>query len=345
MAKSYRNTLYILTAVWPNTRDNHAGMYHLARSIRERAPWKVRIVKIPTRWLYVMFWVYRLYIIVIALGLRLRVRKNDTVWLMEYLLRTVQQSDAAAILKGHCNVIGTAHLVGKRLDKHYSRSSMLRRIGNLDRLYVLGNSLRDYFLQRGANPELVHTTFHYVDDDYYTPGAPTSDTGRLRAIAMGNMERDFDTLYEIVRLSPEIDFTICLGMNKTDRFDSFPNVRTVGFVPEEELRSLMQEADVSLNTMYDTIGSNVITTSLACGLPVVASRVGSIADYVTEGKEGIFFDTALEGADALARLDRDRPLVREMSASARRKAQSMSISNFINALGRDLSDMTTNRNS
>lgn len=55
-----------------------------------------------------------------------------------------------------------------------------------------------------------------------------------------------------------------------------PNLKIFGYVAEDELLSLMQTSDISLNLMKDTIGSNVITTSLACGLVVVASNVDQL---------------------------------------------------------------------
>ena len=337
--QQYSNTLYIIVAVWPNTKDNHAGMLHLAREIKRTASFPVRIFSIPTYHLRYLFWFYCLVMDLIAMWLRFRVKPGDTVWLMEYLMRTMQQSGAAKILKGKACVIATAHLVPKRLSRHYSDRSLKRRIRPLDRLYVLGTSLCDYFISRGIAPEKVKSTFHYVDTEYYTPGGVAAGE-RLKVIAMGNMERDFDTLKEIIRQSPEVDFTVCLGMLGTDAFNHFDNVRAVGFVPEDELRRLMQEADVSLNTMYDTIGSNVITTSLACGLPVLASNVGSISDYVTDGQDGMLFESASQAVGMLRRLDKDRVLLREMSERARKKSERISVAEFVNALNSDLIELT-----
>ena len=41
----------------------------------------------------------------------------------------------------------------------------------------------------------------------------------------------------------------------------------------------MANADISPNVMEDTVGSNVIVTSLAMGLAMICSNVGSIKDY------------------------------------------------------------------
>ena len=48
---------------------------------------------------------------------------------------------------------------------------------------------------------------------------------------------------------------------------------------ESELRQHMANANISLNVMEDTVGSNVIVTSLAMGLAMICSNVGSIKDY------------------------------------------------------------------
>ena len=48
------------------------------------------------------------------------------------------------------------------------------------------------------------------------------------------------------------------------------------------MQHYMNDSDISLNVMKDTIGSNVICTSMATGLAMVVSDVGSIRDYCDE---------------------------------------------------------------
>ena len=100
-------------------------------------------------------------------------------------------------------------------------------------------------------------------------------------------------------------------------------------MPESELRNLMQSSDISLNMMNDTVGSNVITTSLASGLVVLASNVGSIADYITDGKDGFLFDNIQEALDKLGLLANDRTLLHTMKMNAVDKAKTLSINSFL----------------
>ena len=78
----------------------------------------------------------------------------------------------------------------------------------------------------------------------------------------------------------------------------------------------MQTSDISLNLMKDTIGSNVITTSLACGLVVLASNVGSIRNYIEHNKEGFLFDNNEECNSYLNNLNKDRLLLKSLKKNA-----------------------------
>lgn len=332
------NKLYIFIPDWENTSGNHAGMYYLARQIARRIPACVKVVKLPTRNLYLFFWIYRIYLDLIAMLLRLKLRKGDAVWLMEYYLRSIQQSDAARILSGKAKILATAHLCPGRIRKHYSPATICRKAKHLDRLYTLGSSLRDFYVEQGIPADKVLTSFHYVDTEFYHP-VPHTPGKRIKAIAMGNMERDDVLMRRIIELTPEVDFIICTGMRKNHNFHNLPNVEIHGYIPEEELRRLMQTADVSINPMFDTVGSNVITTSLACGLPVVATDVGSIRDYVADGHSGLLFADAADAADKLRSLDADRALLAEMGKNARRKAEEISIDRYIDHLMADIDSL------
>lgn len=322
--------VYAIVAVWGNTKDNHAGMYYLAKRLKEAFGNKFVVVPTPTKGSRFIHGIYRLYNYLIGLWLSIVLRRNDKVFLMEYLLSETEQSDIARMSHKKCSVRGIAHLVPARLDKEYTHDQMLQRIGYLDRLYVLGSSLKQHFVRKGVSSEKISVTYHYVDTDYYRPANPPLADSKISVICMGNMERDYDTLLQIVTNCPTIRFIICKGSAPfPDIFNSLPNVELHGFMPEDKLRHLMQQSNISLNVMHDTIGSNVITTSLACGLAVVASNVGSISDYITDGTDGLLFDNTSECIKALQRLASDTELLQSMQTNARVKAEQISLQNFI----------------
>lgn len=320
--------VYAVVAVWGNTKNNHAGMYYLARQLKKKFEKDFVLIPTPTKGSRFLYRFYRLYNVLIGLWLRTRVKKDDIVFLMEYLLSETEQADIARMLYGRCNVRGIAHLVPRRIEKEYNNKNLLMHVSYLDKLYVLGHSLRDYFIEKGISASKVITTFHYVDMDYYQPILKTNR--KLIVICMGSMERDYQMLLQIVRDCRNVEFRICAGRSMfPSDFYQLDHVKMFGFIDEQELLELMQSSDISLNVMKDTIGSNVITTSLACGLVVVASKVGSIGDYVKDGENGLLFETSEECVQQLNSLNLDRKKLGCMKQSARASSVRLSLNEFV----------------
>ena len=79
------------------------------------------------------------------------------------------------------------------------------------------------------------------------------------------------------------------------------NVRTTGWVPEDEMNRLVGACDVVLNLRYPTVGesSGTLLRALSMGLPVIVSDVGSFREYpddvvlkvpVDEHEEDLLFE-------------------------------------------------------
>ena len=226
------------------------------------------------------------YIFLIALLLKCKTTNNDYIFLMEYLARSCFQDKLARIIKflGVKGVtIGLVHLAASHLMEIYHSTDVIKRkMDAIDKCVVFGSSLA-YFFKKEVGYKNVITTFHYVDTSYYKPKNESRKELPLRVLCLGNIKRDFSALRNLINRLPNIHFDICQGvMNLHAYFDDCSNVSLYGFVSESELLELMQSNDVCLSIMTDTVGSNVITTSLATGLILVVSDVGSIRDYCTE---------------------------------------------------------------
>ena len=198
---------------------------------------------------------------------------------------TRNQRLTAYILKlfcRHSKICGLAHLTPIDMNIFFpTNEKLLSWTNKVDAIITLGSSLSSYLRDRGVNN--VITSFHYVDMNYYKP-TRVYNNDRLKAIIMGGMQRNMEDLKYVVDNCPEIDFFLCKGRSKKDTTDleSSSNLQVLGYMSEDELKQMMDKSDISLNMMYDTIGSNVITTSLSMGLVMIVSDVGSIRDYCKE---------------------------------------------------------------
>lgn len=322
--------IYIIYFDWPNTSGNHAGMSYLARELSEEFS-EVEIVEM-FNFKYKYFRVINLlYSIYLAIKLRILLGKNDKIILFEYLAKSCFQDVIAkmlSILRNRSTVFGLVHLSGNHLMEIYgSKGTIIRKLRPLNDIIVFGSSLKDFFVELGFDNVL--TVFHYVDTNYYKPSLSLKNkSSKINILCLGNIKRDFSKLRNIIIKSPESQFNICQGVKDLSQyFNDLSNVKLYGFMMESELLDIMQFNDASLSIMEDTIGSNVITTSLATGLIPIVSDVGSIRDYCTE-KESFLCVSENDFIEAIEQIKNNDYLLRDMSASARARSLSFSLSNF-----------------
>ena len=292
--------VYLISQDWINTSNNHAGIKYLCNQLADRYPLCYKSIYFPdysegkirgcklrnVANVIVQRLQHKQKEKEVLRYLYANIKDGDVVFVMEYMEKSYEMFSFVRILRAkypNLKIYCMAHLVPAKLNKQFhSNKELLAWCQPIDKLFTLGNSLTLYFQSRGVNPEKIKTTFHYVDDYYFKQG-DIYPSDNLTVIAMGNQVRNIALLKQIVDLSPQFHFIICQGMeDMSELFKTNRNVELIPFVSETELINFMEQSDISLNVMEDTIGSNVIVTSLAMGLAMICSDVGSIRDYCNE---------------------------------------------------------------
>ena len=343
---------YLIVQEWENTKDNHAGMKHMCDLLVEHYPENYKeIVKSAPEQMHrrsnrifaKLFYSFdrKKYISQIREQYRqdyLRICKpmfenlktDDEVFLLEYNLDEAPQYDLAVYIKNNfpnVKIYALSHLTPSNIKIKNIEKNILEWDKVIDKELTLGTSLSSYFEYLGIPRSKISTGFHYVDLDYYHPQNTIQKKDRLTVIALGNMQRDYSLLSSVVKNCPNVNWIICGGVRDlTGVFPQGDNVVIKGFMSEEELRYQMEISDVSINVMTDTVGSNVITTSLSMGLGLIVTDVGSIRDYCTE-ENALFCDNSVESICAAVRKLVDSPeLVERMKSNSLAVSKRLSIS-------------------
>ncbi|HEY41338.1 MAG TPA: glycosyltransferase family 1 protein [Dehalococcoidia bacterium] len=96
-------------------------------------------------------------------------------------------------------------------------------------------------------------------------------------------------------------------------------VHITGYIPDEHLVAAYRQAEMFvLPSIFEPFGMTALE-SMACGRPVVASRLGGIREVVTSEESGLLVDPAdpAEFSTAIIRLLNDKPLAGRISEQGR----------------------------
>lgn len=339
--------IYLINQEWSNTAGNHAGIKYLCDQLHYKYPQNCISITIPdilSNKVTAKNRIIRKLQHIIAKTelakyykktgqyLNSIIKDGDTIFLMEYFTNNIPQQLIAEQIKAKSSdvkIFAMPHLTPMQLDVMYKKEDLLKGASFIDKFITLGSSLSIYLENIGIESSKIETSFHYVDNDYYTkkinssPHIPT-------VIIMGNNARYVDLLERIVSQCTKTNFIICQGLrNYAPIFEKYKNVKLVGYVPEDELKNLMKMSDISLNVMKDTVGSNVIVTSMAMGLAMIVSDVGSIRDYCDESHT-FFCDNSTEDTfiNAIKKMEENFDLLYSMQNNSIKKAATFNIDNF-----------------
>ena len=341
--------IYLVCQDWLNTSNNHAGIKYLCNKLVEMYPQTYCTMSNPDTLppeakrphnpilKKIQYWKAMIYhrrnLKIIFNEICSNIRSGDIIFLMEYMEVFYPMNMLAKKLKKtlpHNELYVMVHLVPARLNKDFRSDAKFNRwLSSVDKIVTLGHSLTDYLTMRGIPKNKIVTTFHYVDD-YYFNNQALKVGEKVQVIVMGAQMRNISLLSKVVADNPDTRFVICQGLcDLSSYFPEAKNVQLIPFVAEKDLRKLMKESDISLNIMKDTIGSNVVVTSLAMGLAMICSDVGSIHDYCSS--ENTFFcdnDDPHDFSKAISILTHDKALLLSMKDSARNAARNFTIEKF-----------------
>lgn len=176
-----------------------------------------------------------------------------------------------------------------------------------------------------------------VDAGYFSPGEAHASDAPFRTLFVGRFhpQKNLVALVEqfarVAERVPGADARLELVGDGPERGAVEKRVAELGlggrvslpgWLPRAELLAAYRRADCLVNHSSGEGLPNVVLEAMACGLPVVASRVAGNDTLVRHGENGLLYDVrrADELGDALAALAADPPRRRSMGARGRAMA-------------------------
>jgi teichuronic acid biosynthesis glycosyltransferase TuaC len=250
---------------------------------------------------------------------------------------------AATLLAAHFGVPVAVTVRGGDLDLlprfRLRRRAITRTLRRADRIFAVSQHIAARAVELGASPRSIlvvpngvdPATFSYADSEAArrTVGAPA---GRPLLLCVANLlaEKGQHVLIEafarMQATAPE-PWLVLIGSDPSPlrvyrrrlerliaRHHLGQRIRLLGSVDQDALRHWYHAADVLVLPTFREGSPNVVREALACGTPVVGSRVGGVPELIASEEMGLLVEPG--DVDGLARrLDEalrrvwDRPMI------------------------------------
>jgi glycosyltransferase involved in cell wall biosynthesis len=155
------------------------------------------------------------------------------------------------------------------------------------RYIALNEFCRGKFIEGGLPAERVVVKPNFVDFDAPepVPRAGLLFVGRL------SVEKGVTALAEAMALLPDVQLRVAGDGPEAGLLDGVAGVTRLGSLPGEAVRGEMSRAAALVvpSICFENF-PRTIAEAFASGLPVIASRIGALADIVTDGKTGLLFE-------------------------------------------------------
>jgi glycosyltransferase involved in cell wall biosynthesis len=141
-------------------------------------------------------------------------------------------------------------------------------------------------LQRWIEPHKIVYIPHGIDTARFRPDNRAHPPDRMRLLIVGEHMRDWFAMHKVIdeinHRGLDVEFHVVTNERYFPYFNGCTNLVYHSKISERELIGLYRSADALFLPLTNATANNSILEALACGTPVISTRVGGMPDYVND---------------------------------------------------------------
>jgi glycosyltransferase involved in cell wall biosynthesis len=181
------------------------------------------------------------------------------------------------------SLVGSA-AVSYMVNLHRKRQTWSTEV---DRFIALSEFSRRVFVEAGFPESRIEVKPNFMDD----PGEPPPDRARSGVLFVGRLSKEKGAEV-LVRAAAKSGFELRIAGDGPEleslRRNAAPNIRFLGRLPHDAiLEEVRRAAVLAIPSLWYEAFPMVVLEAFASATPVVASRLGALADIVEDGVTGL----------------------------------------------------------
>jgi glycosyltransferase involved in cell wall biosynthesis len=200
---------------------------------------------------------------------------------------------------------------------------MRKLLFNIDTIIAVSDEIKKLLIAHGYPAHRILCLANGVDTLRFHPVVRESATPRIifvgRLVAEKGVQIFLQAAEKLKAVFPDVQIDLAGEGDSEENLRQMTielglanNVNFLGRL--DNVAEALRNADIYIQPSLNEGLPNSLLEAMACGLPVVVTKVGGMPDVVTDGVHGFVVepDNVTELAEALGNLLRDEPLRREM---------------------------------
>ncbi|ACK72618.1 glycosyl transferase group 1 [Gloeothece citriformis PCC 7424] len=217
-------------------------------------------------------------------------------------------------------MIATYHQPPELLDSLLAKEV----IPHLDAITVVSPQQVSYFSQL-TEPHKIHSILHGIDINYFKPDNSLKENGKFKCLTVGRYLRDFEVLRQVAeKLENYENIEFHVVSSVATEVENLANVTVYRDIDDASLLTLYQQSNTLFLPLINSTANNALLEGIACGLPVITTRLPSVQDYLSD--QAAFFipkNDPEQFVEAILNLANHSQLCQTMGESARNRAKEL----------------------